>query len=358
MEGAEDNGVVTVVQTHFFMNLYKLFAKYVSTFAPQSPVESPHVSPVREPQAVRDLRVEEVEMFEMIPRSSCPTPSRSSPSLSVTCSISSWEQRSDPDSRQAFQSPTSAQRSQFVTQRTKTQSPDNMQRSQSPRQVPRTQSPALRTQSATQRTQSPDCRQAAESPAGSSVSLSKRGGGGCCLSPAVLDQLERSYRVSAELEQSFYSWIIFRLSHIHFTPSCVSPSILHCSFQSEQTTTPVRPLHRRSRSAGGEKWVDHKPASSLDLGTVLQPVIPNAIQVSAPSEKALSKCDKYVLTHQEVASDGEIQTKLIKVNNRTLKTFTNFSFTWFINYWLNYSSIFYFRCEGRRLCSCSHDCWS
>ncbi|XP_034542254.1 kinesin-like protein KIF23 isoform X10 [Notolabrus celidotus] len=78
------------------------------------------------------------------------------------------------------------------------------------------------------------------------------------------------------------------------------------------TTTPVRPLHRRSRSAGGEKWVDHKPSSSLDLGTVLQPVIPNAIQVSAPSEKALSKCDRYVLTHQEVASDGEIETKLIK----------------------------------------------
>lgn len=78
------------------------------------------------------------------------------------------------------------------------------------------------------------------------------------------------------------------------------------------TTTPVRPRHRRSRSAGGEKWVDHKPSSSMDLGTVLQPVIPNAIQVSAPSEKALSKCDRYVLTHQEVASDGEIQTKLIK----------------------------------------------
>uniref|UniRef100_A0A3P8PX02 Kinesin-like protein KIF23 n=1 Tax=Astatotilapia calliptera TaxID=8154 RepID=A0A3P8PX02_ASTCA len=78
------------------------------------------------------------------------------------------------------------------------------------------------------------------------------------------------------------------------------------------TTTPVRPRHRRSCSAGGEKWVDHKPSSSMDLGTVLQPVIPNAIQVSAPSEKALSKCDRYVLTHQEVASDGEIQTKLIK----------------------------------------------
>uniref|UniRef100_A0A8C3ADH8 Kinesin-like protein n=1 Tax=Cyclopterus lumpus TaxID=8103 RepID=A0A8C3ADH8_CYCLU len=82
--------------------------------------------------------------------------------------------------------------------------------------------------------------------------------------------------------------------------------------EEDETATPVRPLHRRSRSAGGEKWVDHKPSSSLDLGTVLQPVIPNSIQVSAPSEKALSKCDRYVLTHQEIASDGEIQTKLIK----------------------------------------------
>ncbi|XP_041794596.1 kinesin-like protein KIF23 [Chelmon rostratus] len=82
--------------------------------------------------------------------------------------------------------------------------------------------------------------------------------------------------------------------------------------RSYRTVTPVRPLHRRSCSAGREKWVDHKPSSSMDLGTVLQPVIPNAIQVSAPSEKSLLKCDRYVLTHQEVASDGEIQTKLIK----------------------------------------------
>ncbi|CAF98374.1 unnamed protein product [Tetraodon nigroviridis] len=69
---------------------------------------------------------------------------------------------------------------------------------------------------------------------------------------------------------------------------------------------------RRSRSAGGEKWVDHKPSSNMDLGTVLQPVIPNAIQVFAPSEKVLSKCERLPLTHQEVASDGEIETKLIK----------------------------------------------
>ncbi|XP_056871921.1 kinesin-like protein KIF23 isoform X4 [Takifugu flavidus] len=80
------------------------------------------------------------------------------------------------------------------------------------------------------------------------------------------------------------------------------------------TALPVHPLHRRSHSAGGEKWVDHKPPCNLDLDTVLQPIIPNAIKVSTPSEKALSKCQKYVLRHQELASDGEIETKLIKGN--------------------------------------------
>ncbi|XP_023188765.1 kinesin-like protein KIF23 isoform X6 [Xiphophorus maculatus] len=80
------------------------------------------------------------------------------------------------------------------------------------------------------------------------------------------------------------------------------------------TVPPVHPMHRRSHSAGGEKWVDHKPASNLDLDTVMQPIIPNAIKVSTPNEKALSKCHKYVLRHQELASDGEIETKLIKGN--------------------------------------------
>ncbi|XP_029353825.1 kinesin-like protein KIF23 isoform X3 [Echeneis naucrates] len=81
-----------------------------------------------------------------------------------------------------------------------------------------------------------------------------------------------------------------------------------------RTAPPVHPMHRRSQSAGGEKWVDHKPTSNLDLDTVMQPIIPNAIKVSTPNEKALSKCHKYVLRHQELASDGEIETKLIKGN--------------------------------------------
>uniref|UniRef100_A0A8C5AWC0 Kinesin-like protein n=1 Tax=Gadus morhua TaxID=8049 RepID=A0A8C5AWC0_GADMO len=83
-------------------------------------------------------------------------------------------------------------------------------------------------------------------------------------------------------------------------------------WEKECTAPPVHQRHRRSHSTGGEKWVDHTPSTNLELDTVMQPIIPNAIKVSAPSEKALAKCHKYVLTHQELASDGEIHTKLIK----------------------------------------------
>ncbi|XP_029430871.1 kinesin-like protein KIF23 isoform X2 [Rhinatrema bivittatum] len=74
----------------------------------------------------------------------------------------------------------------------------------------------------------------------------------------------------------------------------------------------ARTRHRRSRSAGAERWVDHKPPTNVDTETVMQPHVPNAIKVAVASEKALAKCDKYMLTHQQVASDGEIETKLIK----------------------------------------------
>ena len=47
----------------------------------------------------------------------------------------------------------------------------------------------------------------------------------------------------------------------------------------------------------------------------MQPHVPHAITVSVANEKALAKCEKYMLTHQELASDGEIETKLIKVKN-------------------------------------------
>uniref|UniRef100_A0A8C5JH74 Kinesin-like protein n=1 Tax=Junco hyemalis TaxID=40217 RepID=A0A8C5JH74_JUNHY len=87
-------------------------------------------------------------------------------------------------------------------------------------------------------------------------------------------------------------------------PRSVSPS--------PAPSTPAAPLRaRRSRSAG-ERWVDHRPPSHVPTETLLQPRVPRAITVDVPSERALARCDRYLLTHQELASDGEIQTKLIK----------------------------------------------
>uniref|UniRef100_A0A8C0CF43 Kinesin-like protein n=1 Tax=Balaenoptera musculus TaxID=9771 RepID=A0A8C0CF43_BALMU len=95
------------------------------------------------------------------------------------------------------------------------------------------------------------------------------------------------------------------------TRRSVSPSPVPFLFQPDQNAPPVRLRHRRSRSAG-DRWVDHKPASNLQTETVMQPHVPHAITVSVANEKALAKCEKYMLTHQELASDGEIETKLIK----------------------------------------------
>ncbi|KAF2986600.1 hypothetical protein EK904_011255, partial [Melospiza melodia maxima] len=91
---------------------------------------------------------------------------------------------------------------------------------------------------------------------------------------------------------------------------CPFPVLIPTLHRSQ--SAPVAPLRaRRSRSAG-ERWVDHRPPSHVPTETLLQPRVPRAITVDAPSERALARCDRYLLTHQELASDGEIQTKLIK----------------------------------------------
>ncbi|XP_078576433.1 kinesin-like protein KIF23 isoform X1 [Branchiostoma floridae x Branchiostoma japonicum] len=78
------------------------------------------------------------------------------------------------------------------------------------------------------------------------------------------------------------------------------------------TAPPVRLNHRRSRSASGDRWLDHKPVCNLDTETVLQPHLKKKMTVSVPDVKNIKKTDKYMLTHQEEDSQGEIETKLIK----------------------------------------------
>lgn len=72
---------------------------------------------------------------------------------------------------------------------------------------------------------------------------------------------------------------------------------------------------RRSKSAGGEKWLDHRsPGVSVPLGTVLQPLLRQRKSVTElGSPQDVGKCDRYVLTTQDNDSGGELETRLYKV---------------------------------------------
>ncbi|XP_065585004.1 kinesin-like protein KIF23 isoform X1 [Artemia franciscana] len=73
---------------------------------------------------------------------------------------------------------------------------------------------------------------------------------------------------------------------------------------------------RRSKSVGGEKWLDHRsPGVSVPLGTVLQPLMRKRKSVTElGSPQAVGKCDRYVLTTQDKDSGGELETRLYKGN--------------------------------------------
>ncbi|XP_064471732.1 kinesin-like protein KIF23 isoform X2 [Ornithodoros turicata] len=73
------------------------------------------------------------------------------------------------------------------------------------------------------------------------------------------------------------------------------------------------PRHRRSKSSGGELWVDHRPPGNVELGTVMQPVMKKRKSVGKLDVKDVTKrASKYVLTHQEQDASGDIETQLYK----------------------------------------------
>ena len=75
---------------------------------------------------------------------------------------------------------------------------------------------------------------------------------------------------------------------------------------------PVRSNTHRKRSFS-ENWLDHRPAGSVESGTVLQPLIKRKKRtVAAPKSKDLGSAARYCLTHQQQDTDGEIQTQLYK----------------------------------------------
>ena len=61
-------------------------------------------------------------------------------------------------------------------------------------------------------------------------------------------------------------------------------------------------------------WLDHKPATSAKLDTVMQPKMDRKKSVSKLELSDTKKSTKYLLTHQQQDQDGEIVTNLIKGN--------------------------------------------
>uniref|UniRef100_F1KQ94 Kinesin-like protein n=1 Tax=Ascaris suum TaxID=6253 RepID=F1KQ94_ASCSU len=70
--------------------------------------------------------------------------------------------------------------------------------------------------------------------------------------------------------------------------------------------------HRRSKSAGG-RVIDHQPRVRIPEGTYMQTRIPGAPRTTTRVEIGdLKKSHEYVLTHQEVDSEGNLMTRLVK----------------------------------------------
>ncbi|CAK9833665.1 Kinesin-like protein KIF23 [Anthophora retusa] len=70
--------------------------------------------------------------------------------------------------------------------------------------------------------------------------------------------------------------------------------------------------YRRSQSA--DRWIDHRPAGLVPVGTILQPFIRrkrSVTQLTDPKD-IINRASRYCLVAQEQDTDGELETKLYK----------------------------------------------
>lgn len=72
--------------------------------------------------------------------------------------------------------------------------------------------------------------------------------------------------------------------------------------------------HRKRPSSDNNKWLQHNPPDSVKVDTIMQPNFKKKKTVQNPSCRTLSgkDIDRYVLTHQEEAADGDVMTHLYK----------------------------------------------
>ncbi|CAB0012709.1 unnamed protein product [Nesidiocoris tenuis] len=72
--------------------------------------------------------------------------------------------------------------------------------------------------------------------------------------------------------------------------------------------------HRRSRSAGNDVWLEHRPVHEVPLNTIMQPNLPKRKSVTklTDAKDVTEKTSKYCLMTQNADSDGDLETRLYK----------------------------------------------
>jgi kinesin family protein 23 len=99
-------------------------------------------------------------------------------------------------------------------------------------------------------------------------------------------------------------------------PACIQEGAGTPGHVNDLRQVPAVRARNRKRSLSADNYLAHKPRSNLPTDTVLQPQLKKKKTVSMPKLKHLKTksggCSKYLLTHQEQDSQGEIETHLYK----------------------------------------------
>ncbi|UXI15491.1 hypothetical protein NH340_JMT01434 [Sarcoptes scabiei] len=78
----------------------------------------------------------------------------------------------------------------------------------------------------------------------------------------------------------------------------------------------INPKYRRSLSSGAEKWIDHRPIPTLELGTIFKQNIKNKKLVTKLKASDFinrkNAASKYLLTHHEATETGSVETRIFK----------------------------------------------
>ncbi|KAH9505821.1 Kinesin-like protein kif23 [Dermatophagoides farinae] len=90
------------------------------------------------------------------------------------------------------------------------------------------------------------------------------------------------------------------------------------SINSNGATPVVNPKYDHKTAKTKDKWIDHRPMSTLPMGTIMKPVIKNKKSVTQlKTSDFLDRrygASKYALLHHEATNSGTIETKIFKGN--------------------------------------------